>query len=168
MKGLPELSSITQKMSQDDIDFLNTMPLYHKLAGQDIVCVHAGIPGVIKALPDLNRPLDKRDAKFFNQMLRLRFENPRGMMVALGQEKEEDVFWSEKYDGRFGHVYYGHQPWEQSDPKFDKFATGMDLGCVFGGWLAAAIVENGKLVDVVKVKGEKHAEMVQNTKLGEE
>jgi hypothetical protein len=66
----------------------------------------------------------------------------KGSMVALGEETEADPFWAEVYDGRFGHVFYGHTPYaDRATPMKWTHATGIDLGCVHGGRLCAAVLE---------------------------
>lgn len=70
---------------------------------------------------------------------------PKGEFIGLGQETPNDPFWAEVYDGRFGHVYFGHNPYPKAVvPVQFPHATGLDLGCVFGGRLAAAILEPGQ------------------------
>jgi serine/threonine protein phosphatase 1 len=70
---------------------------------------------------------------------------PAGSFVSLGQETENDPFWADVYDGRFGHVFFGHSPFLDSDtPVLFPHATGLDLGAVFGNKLAAAVLEVGK------------------------
>lgn len=69
----------------------------------------------------------------------------KGSMVALGEETEADPFWAEVYDGRFGHAYYGHTPYaDRAEPMRWEHATGIDLGCVYGGQLCAVVLEAGK------------------------
>ena len=69
----------------------------------------------------------------------------KGSMVALGEETEADPFWAEVYDGRFGHAFYGHTPYtDRATPMKWEHATGIDLGCVHGGRLCAAVLEVGK------------------------
>jgi hypothetical protein len=69
---------------------------------------------------------------------------PKGSFMKLGEETEDDVFWAELYDGRFGHVYFGHdpRPKEEHPVEYD-YATALDLGAVFGGRLAAVVLEPG-------------------------
>jgi len=70
---------------------------------------------------------------------------PKGEFIGLGQETPDDPFWAQDYDGRFGHVYFGHNPYPKaSEPVQFSHATALDLGCVFGGRLAAAILEPGQ------------------------
>ncbi len=77
----------------------------------------------------------------------------KGSFVSLGEETADDPFWAEVYDGRFGHVYFGHNPFIGKElPVEFPHATGLDLGCVFGGRLAAAILERGKKARYVGLK----------------
>lgn len=69
---------------------------------------------------------------------------PEGDFLQLGVEGPHDPFWADRYDGRFGHVYFGHEPFTDAFvPVAFKHATGMDLGAVFGGHLACAVLEEG-------------------------
>ena len=46
--------------------------------------------------------------------------------VSWGNETEADPFWAEDYDGRFGYVLFGHNPW--TDIAYFPCALGIDLG----------------------------------------
>ena len=72
-----------------------------------------------------------------------RSTRPAGAFVPLGQEGPGDPFWAEIYDGRFGHTFFGHTPFPKAVASVQSFphASGLDLGCVFGGRLATAILE---------------------------
>ena len=62
-------------------------------------------------------------------------------MISLGEEWEKHQYWAQIYDGRFGHILFGHSSWkEDSSPKLFPHTSGLDLGCVYGGKLCAAIV----------------------------
>jgi hypothetical protein len=78
---------------------------------------------------------------------------PAGSFISLGNETDEDPFWADVYDGRFGHVYFGHNPYpDASEPVPFPHATGLDLGAVFGGHLAAVVLESGKALESVVVE----------------
>jgi diadenosine tetraphosphatase ApaH/serine/threonine PP2A family protein phosphatase len=71
----------------------------------------------------------------------IRKKNGTWVPVAKEKKKKDDVLWAEKWRGdRF--VLYGHTPVRK--PKFDKFALGLDTGCVYGGALTAAIFRKGE------------------------
>lgn len=77
-----------------------------------------------------------------------------GSFLSLGTETDDDPFWADVYDGRFGHVFFGHSPFisETGEPKRFPHATGLDTGAVFGGHLTAAVLEEGQEVRFVSVK----------------
>jgi len=149
LRGYDEMASITAGLNQADVDWLNKATLYHKFSsrGRDFLVVHAGISPRMNDLPDLEKVSkmtnsQKKKLGSYNQLLRLRFVNEGGHFVMLGDEKPTDQFWANIYDGRFGHVFFGHQPFLQESPKIFTHATGLDLGCVLGGKLCAAIVSS--------------------------
>lgn len=67
---------------------------------------------------------------------------PVGTPRKTGEEQSTDVFWAESYDGRFGHVFFGHNPWDPAEAPVEfPHATGMDLGAVFGNRLTAVVFD---------------------------
>lgn len=118
--------------------------VYYKSKHTNVTVVHAGFNTSFKDLgPSLKyyhyTCLSTKAKRKLAPCFRLRHENLKGKMVSLGKEKPEDVFWADVYDGRYGHVIYGHQPFSKQ-PKINENATGIDLGCVYGGHLCAAII----------------------------
>lgn len=84
-------------------------------------------------------------------------ERPKGSFIKLGEETDQDAYWADVYDGRFGMIYFGHHPFLPTGkawPVF-PFARGVDGGCVFGGDLHAAVLEAGKVPEYVSVKAKK-------------
>ena len=73
-----------------------------------------------------------------------------GHFISLGHEKPNDPYWADVYDGRFGHVIFGHQPF-MDGVKYFTNATGIDTGAVFGGTLTALIVNEDCSRQVVSV-----------------
>ena len=83
--------------------------------------------------------------------MRTRYLDPTtGKMLELGKNKPGDPFWAEVYDGRFGHVVFGHEP--LYGVTFFPHATGIDTSAVYGGLLTALVYEdestNPKVVQV--------------------
>jgi len=63
-------------------------------------------------------------------------------MARFDGSTKDMVFWAKLYDGRFGHTYFGHQPFiGKEKPVTFPNATGFDLGCAFGGRLACIRVD---------------------------
>jgi len=156
MKDIKGLHQITRELSEDDVTWLDKAVLYYQLNFEehDILLTHAGVPPCIKQLPDLStfENLSSKDKKFYTQMLRVRYVNKKGTMITLGQEGADDSYWAEVYDGRFGHIYFGHEVHLQDAPKEYDHATGIDLGCVFGNKLCAALIQpDGSDVEFITV-----------------
>jgi hypothetical protein len=74
-----------------------------------------------------------------------------GHFIGLGQERDVDPFWADVYDGRFGHVIFGHQPFVDGVKHFNH-ATGIDSGAVQGGSLSSLIINTDGNRSVVSVK----------------
>ena len=83
-------------------------------------------------------------------------EVPLHSFLGLREIGAGDPNWPTLYDGRFGHIYFGHQPFLASDtPVQFPHATALDLGCVYGGALAAVVLEAGKEPILFSVKAER-------------
>jgi hypothetical protein len=139
------------KFSDDDINYINRMPLYVKLA-EDFWILHAGVkPGI---------PLEKQKA---NDLTYLRYNDPDGKFVSVKKvargEAPEAVFWTAY--GSFGAtIVYGHEVHSLTDIRVDKFddqtaCWGVDTGACFGGRLSAISFQDGKYVDLVQVQAKK-------------
>lgn len=140
IKDAEKLRAINEALSPEDILFLENAVLYHTLPEYRAMVVHGGVPTRMQVLPGLTglRGQAKRRAE---HMLRCRFEDADGHMVALSEVRPHHSFWADHYDGRFGHVFFGHEPFIGIEPREFPNATGLDTGCVFGGSLTAAILE---------------------------
>lgn len=145
IRGAAEIGRINAAMSPEDITFLESAQLYCRLPRHNALVVHAGVPPSVRDLPPLHviAEMPRRDRDRYDQLLRVRHVNARGRMVALGEETTLDPFWSDVYDGRFGHVYFGHQPYLEPTPRRTEHTTGLDLGCCFGNKLCAAVLRPG-------------------------
>ena len=111
-------------------DFLMNLKLYHE--DDHFIAVHAGI--------------------------RINGE------TSLENQKKEDLIWIRnewiqnefKWTGK--HIYYGHTPYFMISDKTSmkefirgKKSTGLDTGCVYGGFLSAI---NTETLDVIQIKNE--------------
>lgn len=145
MKRHEEYSQIHANMTDEDRDFMKTFLLFVHLPEMGIVVTHGGVPDSMKYLPDARviEGMSRQDRDWYGQMCRLRSVDSNGRFVGLYEEKPEHVFWATRYDGRFGQVFFGHQPFVQEDPKEFPFATGLDLACVHGGLLCAVELNEG-------------------------
>lgn len=100
--------------------------------------------------------MSNKARKSLMEVLRVRHVNPEGKMVKIAEVTPNDRLWPYTYDGRFGHIYFGHRPFPNDwEPKRFEHATGVDLGCAFGGHLAAVILEPGHEPRSVTVKAKR-------------
>lgn len=142
-RGVDELHRITAALSDDDVAFLASAVRYLRLPEHGALVVHAGVPPSVAELPplDLLPTLPRRQRARYEQLFRIRFVGSDGWMVEAGRDHPDPPFWTTAYDGRFGHVYYGHHPFRAAAPVASDHATGLDLGCVFGNRLCAAVLD---------------------------
>ena len=131
------------------------LPIYVRLPEYNSVVIHGGL------MPEQELPATKEELealsgkklKSLKKILRVRHVSPEGKMVKLGDKTNDDVFWPKLYDGRFGHVYFGHHPFaHDAEPRDFGVATSLDLGCVFGGRLVAAVLNGDAEPEFVTVE----------------
>lgn len=138
----PELAELHGKLEQHDLEFLNSAILFYRMPSQGVLCVHGGIPANLKHFPDnLDEvsALPRKERAYLRQIIRTRYvHRETGVFLAYGKEQEGDPFWASVYDGRFGHVVFGHQPFFDGPREFSN-ATGIDTGAFDGGALTALV-----------------------------
>ncbi|MEO0412981.1 MAG: metallophosphoesterase [Pseudomonadota bacterium] len=152
----PQLPILTQQLSAQSAAFLDAAVPFYRVDDHDVLVVHGGIPGNMTSLPASAadfRALKGKAKTQASKILRTRFITAdTGAYLALGKEREGDPFWAEVYDGRFGHVVFGHQPFLSGPAEFPH-ATGIDTGAVHGGPLTALLLEEGQARRYVQVPG---------------
>ena len=142
MKNATEMQQITKHLSVQDVAFLEQAVLFHRIPEHNILIVHGGIPGSLHHFPTSEEiaNLTKKEHKKFKLIQRTRFvDSQTGKFLSLGHNTSSDPFWADVYDGRFGHVIFGHEPFLDGIREF-KHATGIDTGAVFGASLSALIL----------------------------
>ena len=157
----PELADITDAMSAEDIAFLDAAVPFHRIPEHGIMVVHGGIPASMDSFPESveeARALGGKRKRAFQSILRTRHvHGETGKMVQLGAETAADPFWADVYDGRFGHVVFGHEPF-MDGPQVREHSTGIDTGAVFGGRLTGLVIDPDGSRSFVSVPGRKVAE----------
>jgi hypothetical protein len=136
-RGSRDMERTMNGLRESDLEWLASGATWADVKGHNAIVVHAGIEPAMKRLPE-QFPEDKKKLESCSALWYTRFVK-NGRMVKLGEEDPECQFWADVYDGRYGTVYYGHQPFMQADPRISEHAVGLDLGGVMGGQLAAAI-----------------------------
>ena len=139
----PELPALDKELSEDDRAYLATAAPFLHLPEWGALVVHGGISGTQRSFPETVEEASQwhgRRAKAFRKILRTRYVSAEtGEYLALGDNQPGDPFWAEIYDGRFGHVIFGHQPWLDGPACFSH-ATGIDTAAVHGGQLTALVL----------------------------
>ena len=145
-EAAPELAELNALLSEDDRMFLRSASLFWRVPAHGVLCVHGGIPGNMQrfpATPEIAETWQKKDRSFLRQILRTRHVcGQTGAFLSLGKETESDPFWADIYDGRFGHVVFGHQPFFDGPREFPH-ATGIDTAAAHGGALTALVLGPG-------------------------
>ncbi len=119
--------NIVQNFSRKHLAYLQSLPLF--LRFENIVILHGGLQNSMN--------LDNITKRDKDKILRLRYLDQEGHFVMHGKEDDSSVFWADVYDGNQGFVVYGHQ-WFQ-EVRENKYALGLDTGCVYGNKLSAAV-----------------------------
>ena len=164
-EGQANQSSVLRRFhseaGDDDWQLLEASLPYLALPELNMLALHAGIPGNMPELPpvsDFDTATGKR-REYLERVWRTRFiSHETGAFVGLGKQTEQDPFWAEVYDGRFGHVVFGHQPFMNGPARFEH-ATGIDTGAVHGGKLTALVIDHERPgeFNFVDVEGELHS-----------
>jgi hypothetical protein len=148
MKQIDEFPQLLDALGDEELSFLQKA--YHSihLPENNSLLIHGGVWRDIHfSLPATY--LYQEDNSDINKQLSLldktRYLNPEGKFVSYGEEKPEDVFWADDYKGQFGHIYFGHHPFIQSNPYQFSHATAIDTGCVYGGWLSAVELSDNNI-----------------------
>jgi len=118
------------QLREDDFEFIEGMPFYLKL--NHLTIVHAGITNRIR----LNNP----PLNILTLLLFLRDVDPNDKFLPLNHDCQKARFWADTYKGHEGFVVYGHNPF--TEIKKNKYALGIDTGCVYGNKLTAVVIKN--------------------------
>ena len=157
----PELISITEQLNSKDVEFLETAIPFYRIPEHNLLVVHGGIPGDMVEFPDTVehvKELTGKAKKNFGKVLRTRFvDSETGKFLKLGDSSPEDPYWADIYDGRFGHVIFGHEPF-MDEPGCFQHATGIDTGAVFGGSLTALVISDSGDRHFMSIPGQKFCE----------
>jgi len=155
-----KLQSYLDAFTAEELDYLASAKTYIDLVRHNAIVVHGGIAPDLKALPTTEAiGLKGKDKSIVGKMIRTRYvSKDSGKMLPIGEQGPEDPFWADVYDGRFGSVFFGHDPLIDTIRSF-PYAMGLDTGCVFGGCLTAAVIDEEGEVNCASVKAfEKYAE----------
>lgn len=121
----------------DLLKYIDSWPLVIDFPDAGVTAVHGGfLPQMSVSREDV-----ERERELVHHLRWIRKKDGEWRYVPKEKRRKDDVLWAEKWRGdRF--VVYGHTPLRE--PRFDKRALGLDTGCVYGGSLTAAVLQNGE------------------------
>lgn len=119
-------------LDEDDFDYLKSLPYIIKIDNLSIV--HGGVTNKMD--------LDNLTNKNIKMIIRLRYLQEDNKMSHTAHKNIYNIRWAELYDGNSGIVIYGHEVFKEVH--YDKFAIGLDTGCVYGNKLSALVISNTK------------------------
>jgi bis(5'-nucleosyl)-tetraphosphatase (symmetrical) len=126
------------ELEPQDIAYLESLPYFIKI--DKLTIIHGGITNEMK----LSDKLSDKEKKLITQ---LRYFNKAHEPIPYEDFEHRETFWSEEYDGHEGFIVFGHHPFEKV--KVEKYAIGIDTGCVYGGTLTAiSFPYHDKRVDI--------------------
>ena len=167
MQGTDEFKPLIKELNDAEFAFLNSAYYSYHIPQFNLLLVHGGLlKQMAFKLPcsyNYNNP-NHTALKDISLITKTRYLNTAGKFVALGSETSADAYWAENYNGQFGHVIFGHQPFIQEQAKHFTFATGIDTGCVFGGWLTACIIDEDGKHSFVTEKALKKYALIKHSK----
>ena len=128
-------SRLAQKMSVEEMRWLQARPLYVALPEYRAYVVHAGMrPGIA---PEAQQPAD---------LFTMRSLTEDGTPSAFSGRES----WAAAWQGPF-HLFFGHDA--RRLLQLHPHATGIDTGCVYGGQLTALTLPGRTLVQVDAMRG---------------
>lgn len=126
------------KHNENLIEYLMDLPYLINIEEINTVLVHAALN-----INDTLKGNIDNQIKYKDILLRGRYvrrNNKKYDYVKLGQDREGDILWQEKWKGKQV-VIYGHTPYIEPIIKKDKNCFGIDSGCAYGGYLTGLIYD---------------------------
>jgi predicted phosphodiesterase len=161
VKGNHELKNIKKNKHNlsSELRWWKGRPLslsFEFFSGTRLTCIHAGVtPKMLWEDLDTNVEVCYvRDIDDHGEMIRLKWIEEKDKKI-LVKVKEGGYSWSEKYDGRFGYIAFGHAAQKTGIPKFYNYSCNLDTAVYETGILTAQIFnDDGSLGDLIQVHDE--------------
>ena len=120
-------SLVSEPLDEAHWAWLRALPLWLDVAAYGLRIIHGGLaPGL---------PIEAQDR---DTLLYVRSIAVDGTPSRV---HDPERLWGARYVGP-PHVVFGHNA--QPEPQIHPWATGLDTGCVYGGWLTALVLEHNQ------------------------
>ena len=165
MRGIDEFPPLLAQLTTDELAFLKSSYYNYYIPELNVQLVHGGIPKVTVNFFQSNKfefP-PSREKKHFELLTMARYINAAGHHLAMGEEGPSPCFWADTYQGNVGKVFFGHQPFIGTTPKYFPHAIGIDTGCVYGGYLTAYTIDADGTEHFFQVKAKREYAVMKKT-----
>lgn len=138
--NLPDKYQWIRNLTAEEIDYLFELPYTISIPSHNAIIVHAGL-----------YPWKTLDHQELDDMVLMRnIINSENSIPLASKCIETGVPWATMWTGP-EHIYFGHDA--QRGLQQYPLCTGLDLGCVYGGELAAVFLTGDK--DLIRIKARK-------------
>jgi serine/threonine protein phosphatase 1 len=154
MKGVDTFARLAEELDEEEIQFLKASFVNYNIPEEKSLLLHGGIPGNCRTDLSVNYAYSPglfKAHKGLDLILKTRFLDSMGNFVSIGSEGADARFWADSYDGHYGRIFFGHHAQSGERPVSFTNAINLDTGCVYGGWLSAAVLEK-KEITFISIK----------------
>lgn len=155
MIGIDEFEYLNNNLNTEEKCFIQNAYFNLNIPELGILLVHGGVPKIELLESDINYKYQYPTPKALQKislLTKTRYLDENGVFVSSNQLTASSYFWAERYPKRYKFVIFGHTPFIQNTAKYFYNAMGIDTGCVYGGWLTAAICSEKNKYKTVSVK----------------
>lgn len=155
MTGIEEFEFLKDNLKIEEINFIRNSYFNYNIEELGILLVHGGISNNSLIELEMNHkyqyPLPKKMQKI-SLVTKTRYLNESGEFISNNMVTPSSYFWAEKNAALSKFVLFGHTPFIQNSVRLFENAMGIDTGCVYGGWLTAAVFTEKNTYEIISVK----------------
>jgi len=155
MTGIEEFEFFKDNLTTEEISFIRNSYFNYNIEELAILLVHGGISNNSLIELEMNHkyqyPLPKEMQKI-SLVTKTTYLNENGEFISNNMVTPSSYFWAEKHVPVSRFVLFGHTPFIQNSVRLFENAMGIDTGCVYGGWLTAAVFTEKNNYEIISVK----------------
>jgi serine/threonine protein phosphatase 1 len=155
MNGIDEFKFFNDNFTIEEINFIRNSYFNFNVLELGVLLVHGGVSNNSLFELDSNHkyeyPLPKKMHKI-SLVTKTRYLDESGVFISSNMLTPSSYFWAEKYPKLSSFIIFGHTPFIQNSVRLFNNAMGVDTGCVYGGWLTAAVFTEKNNYKIISVK----------------